>query len=336
MKIRSIRTFTGPNIFNHRPVLVMTVELSELTEKASTDIPGFTERLLEVLPGINQHKCSPGYAGGFIERLHRGTYFAHITEHVALELSELAGIGVAYGKTIYGGEEGVYQIAVRYKCEKGMRFLLESAIALVEAVVEKRDFPLEETLREAKTMISRNALGPSTLSLIRAAQSRGIPWFRLNDDSLIQLGHGKHRKLIEATTTGMTSDISVRIVQDKDFTKKILQDSSLPVPRGYVVRSEDEALLSFTELGTTVAMKPHNGHHGNGVSLNISTQQEVRNAYHLASHYSRDVVIEEFFQGQDYRVLVVGEKVVAAAQRIPAHVIGDGRMNIKELVDEEN
>lgn len=336
MQIRSIRTFTGPNIFHHRPVLLMTLELRELTEKASTDIPGFTERLLATLPGIRGHHCSPGREGGFIERLRTGTYFAHITEHVVLELSELAGIGVGYGKTVFGGEEGVYQIAIRYKCEPGMKFLLGTAVKLVEAAVKGEAFPLEEKIREAKHIIARNTMGPSTMALLRAAQARGIPWCRLNGESLIQLGYGKHRKLIEATTTGETSDIAVRIAQDKDFAKKILEDASLPVPRGIVVRSEQEALQAFRELGTTVAMKPHDGHHGNGVCLNISSEKDVSEAWRVAREYSADIIVEEFFRGQDYRVLVVGGKMVAASHRIPAHVTGDGQSTLEELIDAEN
>jgi cyanophycin synthetase len=336
MKIRSIRTFTGPNVFHHRPVLLMTLELQELTEKASTDLPGFTERLMEVLPGVREHHCSPGHVGGFIERLRRGTYFAHITEHVALELSDLAGVGVGYGKTVFGGEEGVYLVAVRYKCEATMRFLLETAVELLNAITTGKEFPLKEKISEAKKIARRNTVGPSTMSLIRAAQARGIPWTRLNGESLIQLGYGKHRKLIEATTTGETSDISVRIAQDKDFAKKLLREASLPVPKGIIVRSEEEALMAFHDLGTTVAMKPHDGHHGNGVSLNITSQKEVREAFRIASHFSRDVIVEEFFKGNDYRVLVVGGKMIAASHRVPAHVIGNGKSTVKELIDEEN
>ncbi len=336
MKIRSIRTFTGPNVFHHKPILLMTLELQELTEKASTDFPGFTERLQEILPGILEHHCSPGHAGGFIERLQRGTYFGHITEHVALELSDLCGIGVGYGKTVYGGSEGVYQVAVRYKCEYAMTYLLKSAVKLVDAAVTGNEFPVGEVIAETKKIISRHALGPSTLSLINAAEARGIPWTRLNDESLIQLGYGKHRKLIEATTTGETSDISVRIAQDKDYAKKILEQASLPVPKGIVVNSEEDAVIAFHELGMTVAMKPHNGNHGNGVCLSISSEEEVRGAYRVASKYSPAVIVEEFFKGQDYRVLVVGGKMAAAAHRIPAHVIGDGKSRIRELIEKEN
>jgi cyanophycin synthetase len=336
MKIRSIRTFTGPNVFHHRPVLVMILELRELTEKASTDIPGFIQKLQEILPGIKKHHCSPGHEGGFIERLERGTYFAHITEHVALELSDLSGISVAYGKTIYGGEEGVYQVAVRYKCEEGMRFLLETAVSLVEEAVKGKHFPVEEKVAEAKRIISRNAMGPSTSSLVKAAEARGIPWARMNKESLIQFGYGKHRKIIEATTTSLTSDIAVRIAQDKDAAKKMLEQASLPVPRGIVVGSEEDAVNAFHEIGTMVAMKPHDGHHGNGVCLHISSPDEVRKAYRMAGEYSRNVIVEEFFKGQDYRVLVVDGKMAAAAHRIPAHVTGDGKSSLKELIAEEN
>ncbi len=336
MKIRSIRTFTGPNVFHHKPVLLMTLELQEFTEVASSDLPGFTENLLEILPGISQHHCSPGHVGGFIERMRTGTYFAHITEHVALELSDLSGIGVAYGKSIYGGAPGVYQVAIRYKCEEGMRFILKTAVELVKSAVKGCEFPLREKITEAKEIISRNAMGPSTQALLNAAHAKGIPWCRLNGESLIQFGYGKHRRLMEATTSGMSSDIAVRMAQDKDYAKRMLEKASLPVPKGIVVSSEDEAIIAFHELGTTVAMKPHDGHHGNGVCLHISSQRDVREAWKVASEFSRDVIVEEFFTGEDYRVLVVDGKMVAASHRLPAHVIGDGMSSVMELIQKEN
>lgn len=336
MKIQSIRTITGPNVWHYRPVLIMLLELDNLTEVASSDIPGFKENLLRLLPGIMKHTCSPGYEGGFVERLERGTYFGHIVEHIALELSELANIGVKYGKTVYGGKEGLYQVVVRYTHEEAMKSCLKFAVEIAEAAVAGQEYLVAEKVAEIKKIVSRHSLGPSTLSIIQAAEKRNIPWSRLNGESLIQLGYGKYRRLIEATTTSLTSDISVRIAQDKDYAKKLLDDASIPVPRGMLVYSEAEAIEAFHSMGTQVAMKPFDGHHGNGVSLNISTIEEVKAAYQMASQHASAVIVEEFFKGDDFRVLIVGGKMIAASKRIPAHVVGDGNLSISDLVAEEN
>jgi cyanophycin synthetase len=337
MKIRSIRPIHGPNVFHHRPVLIMLIDLEDLAEVASNEREGFNERLLKILPSLQNHHCSPGHPGGFVERLKRGTYPAHIIEHIALELSELAGIGQKYGKTIYGGEPGVYQVAVRFDSEEGMIEALHSAVELATAVYDCEAFNLDKVIDKIKRAVRRDELGPSTSSILEAAERRNIPWMKLDGLGLIQLGWGKYRKFFQATTTSNTTDIGVQIARDKEFTKKLLSAASIPVPSGELVYSEEEAISAMNDIGGGVVVKPFDGNHGRGVTLDVSTPIEMKEAFRIARGESTGgVLVEECFKGRDYRVVMVEGKMIAASERIAAHVIGDGTSTIKMLVDCEN
>lgn len=332
MRIDTIRTLTGPNIYSHNPVLVMRLYLDELSEKESYEVPGFIDRLLGMLPGLQEHHCSLGRPGGFVERLYEGTYFGHIVEHVTLELTEQAGVPTFHGKTRETDEPGCYNVVVEYQAEQGTRFLLETAVKLVEALVKGEPFALEEKLDCARRIIARTELGPSTRSIVNAAAERGIPWMRVNGDSLVQLGYGKNRRLIQAALSDRTSCIAVEIASDKHLTKTVLEQAAIPVPRGQIVRAEREALDALAILGPPVVVKPLDGRQGQGVSLNLSTPHEVAKAFRIAREYSSSVLVEELFEGRNYRVLVVNGKVVAASERLAAHVIGDGTHTVADLI----
>lgn len=336
MKILNMSTITGPNVYHHRPVLIMDLALEEFSETASTDIENFSTRLISILPGLEAHHCSPGRVGGFVERLKRGTYFAHMIEHIALELSEIAGIGVTFGKSIYGGEPGHYKVIVRYENEEGMIFLLKSSVELAIDVAQGLAFDLESCIKHAKYIIRKSELGPSASSILAAAKRRNIPWKIINPQGLIQLGYGKFRQFFQSTTTSQTSDIAVDIAQDKNFTKKILQEAAIRVPRGRAVHSMTEALEILNEIPVPLAIKPLDGNHGRGVTLEVQTPEDVRAAFLNARKHSDIVLIEECLKGKDYRIVLVGGKLIAAAERTPAHVIGDGEHTIKELIDLEN
>lgn len=336
MKINGVRALAGPNIYHHKPVLVMRLELEGLTDTESREVPHFNERLLTLLPGLRQHHCAKGRSGGFVERLLEGTYFAHIVEHVALELSEHAGIPVNFGKARYAGEPGTYNVIVAYKAEQGMRYLLQTAVELVEALVKGESFPLEERLKEAQRIIARTELGPSTRAIVDAATRRGIPWLRIGTASLVQLGYGKNRRHIEAAMSDRTSVIAVEIAGDKEFTKTLLEQASIPVPRGEIVQTEEEAIEALVDIGVPVVVKPLDGRQGLGVSLNISTPEQMAHAFQFAREFSKNVLVEELLVGKNYRVLVIGGRVVAASERIPAHVIGDGAHTITKLIEIAN
>jgi cyanophycin synthetase len=336
MRIDNIRTLSGPNVYSHKPVLVMTLYLDELADKESFEVPGFIGRLIDLLPGLHEHHCSKGRPGGFVERLREGTYFGHIVEHVALELTTPAGIPVNHGKTREADEPGCYHVAVEYSAEHGMRYLLSAAVELVEALVKGEPFPLDERIQEARRIVARTELGPSTRAIVDAAARRGMPWMRFGDGSLVQLGYGKNRKLIHAAVTDRTSAIAVDIATDKQLTKRLLSQVSIPVPAGMVCRSEDEAVAALEQLDPPVVVKPLDSSQGRGVSLNLRSAEEVAAAFRIASNVSRAVLVEEQLTGRDYRVLVVNNSMVAASHRLAAHVVGDGKHSIAELVEIAN
>lgn len=336
MKIHSIRTIAGPNIYHDRSVLVMTLDLESLAQISSKEISGFTERLVQTLPGIAEHRCSPGYPGGFVERLQRGTYFAHIIEHIALEMSGPAGIDVGYGKSIYDGREGLYKVIVRYKAEAAMKYLLEAAVDIAQKLVDHQSIDIQAIITQGMKLAEEEQLGPSTQAIVDAAVEKNIPWQRLNHRNLIQFGYGKNRKLIQASTTTDTSDISVDIAQDKNLTKNMLAMVGIPVPNGTVVYSIQEALEALTQFQCPLVVKPDDGHQGQGTTLHIMTTNQMRKAFDFAKEYSNTIVIEEELKGYDYRVVIVGNKMVAASRRVPAHVFGDGKSTILKLIEKEN
>lgn len=336
MRIETIRTLAGPNIYSHQPILIMKLELECLTDIESRDISGFNERLISLLPGLREHRCSRDRRGGFVEELWEGTSFAHITEHIALELSEAAGIPVGFGRTHYAGVPGSYNVIVAYKSEQGMRYLLETAVELVGTLVKGEEFPLDERLKIARSVISDAELGPSTRAIVDAASRRGIPWSRVGEDSFVQLGYGKHRRFIQAAMCDRTSAVAVETAGDKEFTKVLLRQVSIPVPRGEVVLTEDDAVDALDHIGVPVVVKPLDGRQGKGVSLNISTPEQMKQAFAVAREFSERILVEELFVGKNYRVLVIDNKMVAASERLPAHVMGDGRNTIAGLIEIAN
>ena len=338
MKILNCRTLAGPNVYHHRPVLVATLALEALHDRETREFDGLHQRLIAHLPGLREHRCSRGHPGGFLERLAEGTYFAHLVEHVALELSAPAGIQVGFGKARWAADPDLYHVIVRYKSEDGMRRVLEIAVELVEACIAGADYPLDPELERVRRIVEDGQLGPSTRAIVEAAEARGLPWRRLNHRSLVQIGYGAESRLIQAALTGATSHIGVEIAQDKEATKQMLRDAGIAAPRGFVATSLDDAVDAFRRVGPPVAVKPIDGHQGKGITLDVTGEAELAAAFESAAAYSRygDVLIEEMVQGRDYRVLVVKGRMVAAAERRPAAVVGDGLHAVRELVEIEN
>ena len=335
MKIDSIRTLNGPNVYSHHPVLLMHLDLGELAERESREFKGFNERLLTILPGINNHHCSLGQPGGFVTRLEEGTYFGHIVEHVALELTELAGIGRTHGKTRHD-EGSFYNIAIEFRAEKASTHLLEHAVKLVEAALRDRAFRVQPVLDEAKRLVVDAEIGPTTRAIIDAAKRRDIPCRRDGPGNRIQLGYGKHLHYVQAAMTDRTNAIAVELAQDKEETKARLAMHGIPVPQGKVVYSLKEALKAADELGQPVVVKPVNGHQGEAVTLEVSTREEMKTAFDAARKLSSAVLIEETYAGQNYRVLIVAGRMVAASERVLPQVIGDGTNSIRDLIAHEN
>jgi cyanophycin synthetase len=335
MNVESIRSLSGPNVFSYRPVLVMRLDLGDLFERESCEFEGFNQRLLTLLPNLKSHHCGLGRPGGFVTRLEGGTYFGHIVEHVALELTDLCGVGATHGKTRH--DEGrVYNVAIEFKAERAATYLLQEAVKLVETLLQKNTFDLTAVLEHAKQLVADWEPGPTTRAIIDAAERRGIPWRRDGAGNRVQLGYGKHLRYVQAAMTENTCAIAVELAQDKDETKERLRRSGVPVPNGIVVYSLDEANEAADTLKKPVVVKPLTGHQGHGVSLEVSTPEEMKVAFEAAREFSSAVLVEEMFPGRNYRVVVIAGKMVAASERLPSTVGGDGVNSIRELIAIEN
>ncbi|TNE48472.1 MAG: cyanophycin synthetase [Deltaproteobacteria bacterium] len=342
MKIISKRVYKGPNLYAHFRVMRMTVDLGPLEQAPSSEIPGFVDALLENIPSLHSHGCSYREEGGFVRRLREGTWMGHILEHVALELQCLAGTEVTFGKTRGTGETGVYDVVYEYEearvGEAAGRLAMDLLHHLIPAelrpgVDTDPDFVFEEELEGLIRRAKRQALGPSTSALVKAAEERDIPWIRLNEYSLIQFGHGIHQQRIQATITSETRHIAVEIASDKEETNRILTDLGLPVPRQELVYSERAAVRAAERIGYPVVVKPLNANHGRGVSTNMTDRESVRTAYEQAREHSRGILVESFIQGMDHRMLVINGELIAVAKRVPGHIVGDGKHTIEELID---
>jgi cyanophycin synthetase len=339
LRIVETRVYRGPNYWSYEPAIKLIVDLGELENFPTNTIPGFTDALLGWLPGIGQHSCSTGRAGGFVKRLRDGTWVGHVAEHIALQLQRDAGTEVGRGKTRGTGEPGHYHVVYSYAEESVGLAAGRLAVRLVNHLVEPApDFNLADEFEQLVRLAERAAFGPSTQALLDEAGLRDIPWIRLNDQSLVQLGHGVHQKRIRATMTSNTSALGVDIASDKKLTNQLLAGTGVPVPRAEVVRSADEAATAAARIGFPVAIKPLDGNHGRGVMLNLADEFAVRAGYAVARGESRygGVVVESFLTGNDYRCLVIGGSLRAVAQRIPAHVDGDGKQTLSELVETTN
>ncbi|MEO8286402.1 MAG: cyanophycin synthetase [Chloroflexota bacterium] len=332
--VKRIKVLSGPNIWAYRPVLEILADIGKYEELPSTKLPGFTERLVEAIPSLWEHRCSEGRPGGFLERLRLGTYMGHIIEHMILELESLAGMDVGFGRTRGTEHYGEYRIVVDYKDPEAAKMCVSLAVEMAEKLAEgvPLDFDLAERIADVRETVEDNVLGPSTQAIVDAAKKRGIPWMRLNEESLVQLGHGLHARRIQASETSNTSNIGVEIASDKDLTKELLNKVGVPVPRGVVVSTEDEAWEAAQDLDGPVVLKPYDGNQGKAVSVDLSTEEQVRTAFALAQEFSHRVIVERFLKGPDFRMLVVGGKLVAAAERRPAQVVADGRHSISNLV----
>lgn len=325
----------GPNIWTYRPVLEAWVDIGELEDYPSNTIPGFYERLTEWLPTLIEHRCSPGVRGGFLARVKEGTWPGHILEHVTLELQNLAGLRGGFGKARETSTRGVYKVVVRAWQEQVTRAALNEARDLVMAAIEDRPFDVPATISKLRSLIDRHCLGPSTACIVDAADDRDIPYIRLFEGNLVQFGYGSAQRRIWTAETDRTSAIAEGISRDKDLTKELLSTCGVPVPEGRLVDSEDDAWDAAEDIGLPVVVKPYDGNHGRGVFTNLTTREEVVSAYRVAVDEGSGVIVERFVLGNEHRLLVVGDRMVAAAAGEPAWVTGDGKSTITELIDSQ-
>jgi cyanophycin synthetase len=348
MKVCTVAVYRGPHLYSHIPMIRVQLDLGTLEDFPTNKIEGFSARLLEAVPGLAGHGCSYGEPGGLVKRMEEGTWIGHVAEHIALELQNISGSAVSRGKTrSVNGRPGVYDVMFAYNDEEVGRFAGRLALELIHSLL-----PLElkgiEGLDEVyvgadydgiagglvalRDMVHSRKLGPTTASLIAEAERRDIPWFRVDASSLIQLGQGSRQKRVRASCTNQTSEVGTEIASDKDLTKLMLSQAGLPTPKGELVRSAEDAVASAERLGYPVVTKPLDGNHGRGVNVGLRNEEEVRWGFAQAREHSRSVLVEQNYTGSDHRVLVIGGRVVAVAERRPAEVTGDGKRTIAELI----
>ncbi len=338
MRILELKAMRGPNHWSvkRHQLIIMRLDIEDLEQKPTHKIPGFYDRMVALLPSLYEHRCSEEKPGGFFERVKRGTWMGHVIEHIALEIQTLAGMDTGFGRTRSTSETGVYNVVFSYIEEPVGLFAAEASVRIAEALIEGKEYDLDSDIQKMRELRENSRLGPSTASIVNEAVARGIPYLRLNGQSLVQLGHGVHQKRIRATITSRTSNIGVEIACDKEETKQLLESYEIPVPRGRVVRTEEGLEEALSVVRFPCVIKPIGGNHGRGATIGIKTMEEAKIALAKAKEISRSVIVERYISGLDHRLLVIDHQFVAAAKRTPACVIGDGKSTIKQLVEEVN
>ncbi len=335
IQLLRISYLRGPNIWTYRPCLEVWLDLGELEDYPSSQLPGLNERLTAWLPNLIEHHCGVGERGGFLQRLLEGTWCGHVLEHVVIELLNLAGMPTGFGQTRSTSQRGVYRMVFRARDEAVARAALQEGHALLMAAINDGKFDVPAAVARLRDTIDDNYLGPSTAAIVAAATDRRIPHIRLNDGNLVQLGHGAKQRRIWTAETDRTSAIAEGIAGDKDLTKELLSAVGVPVPHGRPVKDADQAWEVAQDLGLPVVIKPSDGNHGRGVSLDLSTEHDVRAAFELAEPEGSEVLVERCIPGNEHRLLVVGGQVVAAARGEAAWIVGDGRHSVQQLIDSQ-
>ncbi len=338
MKIEKIQALRGPNIWSisRKKLIQMRLNLEELEQFPTNKIDGFRERIEKLLPSLITHRCSEGYEGGFFHRIETGTWMGHVIEHIALEIQSLAGMETGFGRTRETKTPGVYNVVFTYIEENAGIYAAEEAVKIAQALIDNEEYDIENCIQQLKEIRERVRLGPSTGSIVEEAQSRRIPWIRLGKNSLVQLGYGINQQRFQATITGKTSSIAVDIACNKEITKKMLEDCAIPVPSGDLVTDNDGLERVIRKIGFPLVLKPLDGNHGRGQTINVQDWETAKEGLVYAQTISHKVIVERYVTGFDYRVLVINHKMVAAARRVPAHIVGDGLATIQELIDLEN
>ena len=338
MKILKIQALRGPNIWSvqRKKLIQMRLDLEEMEQFPTNKISGFRERIEVMFPTMIEHRCSEGTRGGFFSRIDRGTWMGHVIEHIALEIQTLAGMETGFGRTRETKTPGTYNVVFSYTEENVGIFAAESAVAIAEALIAGTTYDLETDIQKMREIRERVRLGPSTGSIVEEAVARDIPWIRLGTNSLVQLGYGVNQMRFQATITCKTSNIAVDIACNKEETKRMLSNASIPVASGSICVDHEDLEKTIEKIGYPIVLKPLDGNHGKGASINVLTWQDAVAGLEYAQKYSRRVIVEKFITGFDFRVLVIDNKLVAAAKRVPAHVVGNGKDNIQQLIETTN
>ena len=338
MKILKVQALRGPNIWSvqRKKLIQMRLDLEEVEELPTNKIDGFRERIEAMFPTMIEHRCSEGCRGGFFMRVERGTWMGHVIEHIALEIQTLAGMETGFGRTRETKTPGTYNVVFSYTEENVGMFAAESAVNIAQSLIDGTEYDLEADIQKMREIRERVRLGPSTGSIVEEAVARDIPWIRLGTNSLVQLGYGVNQMRFQATITCKTSNIAVDIACNKEETKRMLDNASIPVASGSICVDDNDLEACIKKIGYPIVIKPLDGNHGKGASINVTNWEDAKAGLAFAKGYSRRVIVEKFITGFDFRVLVIDNKLVAAAKRVPAHVVGNGKDTIQQLIDTTN
>jgi len=333
IQILRMNYLRGPNIWTYRPIIEALIDLGEMEDHPSNKIPGFNDRINAWLPGLVEHHCGVGHRGGFLTRLVGGTWMGHIMEHVSIELQLLAGARAEFGKAREISKRGVYKVVFRTEHEELGRESFLAARELVMSAANNKPYDIAATIERLKKIADLRCLGPSTACIVDAAVERKTPFIRLTEGNLVQLGYGSKQRRIWTAETDRTSAIAESISSDKDLTKRLLTQCGIPVPEGQIVETADQAWAAAQDIGMPVVVKPLDGNRGWGVSLDVNTEDGVRKAWVAADKEGSGVLVERYVRGDEHRVLVVGDRVVAATRGETACVVGDGQSTVEQLID---
>ncbi|MGO4906461.1 cyanophycin synthetase [Flavobacterium sp. W20_MBD1_R3] len=338
MKIIKVQALRGPNIWSiqRKKLIQMRLDLEEMEQFPTNKIDGFKERIEAMFPSMIEHRCSEGCRGGFFSRVERGTWMGHVIEHIALEIQSLAGMETGFGRTRETKTPGTYNVVFSYTEENVGMFAAESAVTIAEALIAGTEYDLNADLQKMREIRERVRLGPSTGSIVEEAVSRNIPWIRLGTNSLVQLGYGINQMRFQATITCKTSSIAVDMACNKELTKKMLDMASIPVASGSICSDEEDLAETIKKIGYPIVLKPLDGNHGKGASINVTNWEDAVSGLAFAQQYGKRTIVEKFITGFDFRLLVIDNKLVAAAKRVPAHVIGNGTDSVQQLIDITN
>jgi cyanophycin synthetase len=338
MKILKVQALRGPNIWSvqRKKLIQMRLDLEEMEQFPTNKIDGFRERIEAMFPTMIEHRCSEGCRGGFFMRIERGTWMGHVIEHIALEIQTLAGMETGFGRTRETKTPGTYNVVFSYTEENVGMFAAESAVNIAQSLIDGTEYNLEADIQKMREIRERVRLGPSTGSIVEEAVARDIPWIRLGTNSLVQLGYGVNQMRFQATITCKTSNIAVDIACNKEETKRMLDNASIPVASGSICVDDEDLEACIKKIGYPIVIKPLDGNHGKGASINVTNWEDAKSGLAFAKEYSRRVIVEKFITGFDFRVLVIDNKLVAAAKRVPAHVVGNGKDTIQQLIDTTN
>lgn len=332
MKIIQKRIYEGQNIYSHKKCVRLDVDLEGYAEISSSEIPNFTINLIKIIPELKKHRCGIDEDGGFVKRLNEGTYLAHICEHIMIAIQNNLGIDVSYGKAreISGD---LYYVIVQYEYKNTVLEVANIAIDLINSLIRQQPINYDQRIKITKEILQNEHMGTTTKAICDAAKEYKLPIMQFGDSNIYQIGYGKKGRIIEASIGNRTSCVGVDISCDKLLTKQMLKMQNIPVADGRKILNLFGLLQEAERIGYPVVLKPQSGNKGNGVTLNIKNHKQLVDAYINLRKSQKDIIIEKYIQGRDYRVCVVDYKVVAVALRVAPFVIGNGKDNLKTLID---